>query len=463
MMDDSIDTFPFYNVTTQIDLFNTLYPKLTASGLLKSSNLPVFNPHTNEDIEDNECSFDWNNTNSQYITTDELNELNYANQDTKSISILQINCRSLQKHFNDLKLLLSNANICPSVIAVSETWLSTSNHHLYNLPGYSFISLPRDNRRGGGVGIYIANELSFRQRDDYMQIMNTTCEYIVIEILRKNKASVLVTSLYRPPNTDLTEFNTKFSDFLNLITSGKFNHIFIAGDTNIDLLKTNTHKNSDQFFTNLCSYGFLPSILKPTRITEHTSSLIDNIFSNCTNLAQRSHIIYDDVSDHLPTYLITDLSQPNNQPTQTINTRDFSAKNYDSYFRCLKETTWTGQSAQLATETDINNAYSSFSIKLTNIINKSFPYKDKSKNKSKNTNLKPWLTASLIKCCRKKSRLQKKYTLNPSTVNKAKYTSYRNQLKIILKKAEKEHYQNLLIKNTNNIRNTWKILNEIIN
>jgi len=52
MMDDSIDTFPFYNVTTQIDLFNTLYPKLTASSLLKSSNLPVFNPHTNDDIED---------------------------------------------------------------------------------------------------------------------------------------------------------------------------------------------------------------------------------------------------------------------------------------------------------------------------------------------------------------------------------------------------------------------------
>ena len=30
----------------------------------------------------------------------------------------------------------------------------------------------------------------------------------------------------------------------------------------------------------LCSYGFLPKIIQPTRVTEHNSSLIDNIFSN---------------------------------------------------------------------------------------------------------------------------------------------------------------------------------------
>ena len=30
----------------------------------------------------------------------------------------------------------------------------------------------------------------------------------------------------------------------------------------------------------LCSYGFLPNIIQPTCVTENTSSLIDNIFSN---------------------------------------------------------------------------------------------------------------------------------------------------------------------------------------
>ena len=67
---------------------------------------------------------------------------------------------------------------------------------------------------------------------------------------------------------------------------------------------------------------------KTDKITEHSSSLIDNIFSNCSNLAQRSHIIYDDISDHLPTLLITDLNEYNNQAAamQPLTTRDFREK-----------------------------------------------------------------------------------------------------------------------------------------
>ena len=178
---------------------------------------------------------------------------------------------------------------------------------------------------------------------------------------------------------------------------------------------------------------------KTDKITEHSSSLIDNIFSYCSNLAQRSHIIYDDISDHLPTLLITDLNEYNNQAAamQPLTTRDFCAKNYDAFSHRLKETTWNHQPTQVTTANDININYANFAIKLTEIVNKSFPYKDKPKIKSKNMCKKPWLTPSLIKSCRKKSRLQKKYILNPSTINRIKYTSYRNKLKIILKTADK--------------------------
>ena len=34
------------------------------------------------------------------------------------------------------------------------------------------------------------------------------------------------------------------------------------------------------FFNLLCSYGLLPHILQPTRVTENTATVIDNIFSN---------------------------------------------------------------------------------------------------------------------------------------------------------------------------------------
>jgi hypothetical protein len=51
------------------------------------------------------------------------------------------------------------------------------------------------------------------------------------------------------------------------------------GDLNIDLLKSEScvfsNRFSEQFFTS----SFFPLITRPTRITEHTAKLIDNIFT----------------------------------------------------------------------------------------------------------------------------------------------------------------------------------------
>ena len=61
---------------------------------------------------------------------------------------------------------------------------------------------------------------------------------------------------------------------------GKYRNIYICGDFNFDLLKTDTDHSTQHFFNLLCSYGLLPHILQPTRVTENTASVIDNIFSN---------------------------------------------------------------------------------------------------------------------------------------------------------------------------------------
>ena len=59
----------------------------------------------------------------------------------------------------------------------------------------------------------------------------------------------------------------------------KNKELYICGDFNFDLLKIDSD-NTQRFFNILCSYGFLPHILQPTRVTENTVTVIDNIFSN---------------------------------------------------------------------------------------------------------------------------------------------------------------------------------------
>ena len=65
---------------------------------------------------------------------------------------------------------------------------------------------------------------------------------------------------------------------MNQVAKGN-KELYICGDFNFDLLKVDSNHNT-QHFNLLCSYGFLPHILQPTRVTDNTATVIDNIFSN---------------------------------------------------------------------------------------------------------------------------------------------------------------------------------------
>ena len=74
------------------------------------------------------------------------------------------------------------------------------------------------------------------------------------------------------------------------------------GDFNIDLLKSESCDFARRFLEQLLTSSYIPLILKPTRITQHTATLIDNIFTNDTEVIDftSNGIIFSDISDHLP-------------------------------------------------------------------------------------------------------------------------------------------------------------------
>ena len=54
----------------------------------------------------------------------------------------------------------------------------------------------------------------------------------------------------------------------------------LAGDFNIDLLKTETMEDTKDFFDILTSNLFVPHITLPTRVKNRSQTLIDSIYSN---------------------------------------------------------------------------------------------------------------------------------------------------------------------------------------
>ena len=56
--------------------------------------------------------------------------------------------------------------------------------------------------------------------------------------------------------------------------------------------------NYNKFYELMCSYGFLPQILQPTRIQGDSATIIDNIFTNVCHINIQSGNIITDLSDH---------------------------------------------------------------------------------------------------------------------------------------------------------------------
>ena len=126
---------------------------------------------------------------------------------------------------------------------------------------------------------------------------------------------------------DIKTFNEKyFNEVITKITDEK-KICYLAGDFNIDLLKTETNADSKDFFDILTSNLFVPHITLPSRVTNRSQTLIDNIFSNNPELENcTSGNFTFSISDHLAQFLIAPASM--NRPPKTHNFKVRDTKNY---------------------------------------------------------------------------------------------------------------------------------------
>ena len=103
---------------------------------------------------------------------------------------------------------------------------------------------------------------------------------------------------------DLTDFNCNYLNQLLENISKERKSIFLLGDFNVNLLNYNEHNQTNEVLGSLASNSFIPLILQPTRITSHSNTLIDNIFSNVIDPDIRSGNLTATISDHLPQFAI---------------------------------------------------------------------------------------------------------------------------------------------------------------
>ena len=99
--------------------------------------------------------------------------------------------------------------------------------------------------------------------------------------------------------------------------------VYIAGDFNIDLLKYETNTKYREFYNLMTSNGYLPLIILPTRITDTSQSLIDNIYTNTFTDDNQSGNILIEIADHL-TQFVSVHKEVTNAQKESYHKRDDS-------------------------------------------------------------------------------------------------------------------------------------------
>ena len=176
----------------------------------------------------------------------------------------------------------------------------------------------------------------------------------------------------------------------------------------------------------------------------------------------KSGLLIEDLSDHLPIFQITKYTQP-----QTVNknvSKNVIEKRIvnDLSIATFKEKLTSFDWKDFDNNNNVNDCYDYFVTNFTTLFDDSCP-KIKITTDRKAFNSKPWMTSSLINCCKKKNLLYKQFMRKKLKVAEKRYKNYKNKLTTTLRFCEKEHYSAKLECNKNDIKQTWNIINDLIN
>ena len=376
----------------------------------------------------------------KYIDTENFNSVKF---DDKSFNILHLNIASLAAHKEELETVLENFHQKFDVIGISETKIKKDvipNFDI-DLKGYKTYSTPTLANKGGVI-LYISEKHKSKPRNDLNKIISKphVLESVFTEIVVPNKKNIVLGCIYRHPSMELQDFNVNYLEpLMDKLNQDK--HIFLHGDFNVDLIKTESDKETAVFFDNLSSNLFVPHITLPTRITPHSKTLINNIFSNVTNFLQgKSGNITLSISDHLAQFLSIPLDANFKAPQSTKYKRNMKDFDRENFFLDLLSVDWdeilqTGKN-------DPNHSFQRYYHIINTLIDKYMPLQKMTKKEIKQQS-KPWITQEILKDIEKRDKLQKMYIETNDENSKAQLNHHFKELRCKIQTDIKNSKKNI--------------------
>ena len=409
---------------------------------------------------------------SLYYEIDELKKLSNTTGTNKHFSILSMNIQSIHSKFHELEVFietLHNIDFKFNIICLQECWLSDQTDSIsIQLPGYDCIVQGRSISASGGLVTFV--DKLFQHEIVLNVNMHTLWEGLILQI----KGGVLpkaliIGNIYRPPRMlkeEIKQFINEFELLILSLEKYKLN-INLAGDYNLNLLKINNDELCNEFFDLITSHSLLPRITLPTRISNASGTLIDNILckADFTIKPTTAGILLNKLSDHQPCFVLVD----------TTFARSHNPKFIRKYVQIEDVIT------NINNDICSSEIYNKIDKRLTADPNVNYNIMHDIIEETKNTHMtsklvkfnkykhkkSKWITRGLLRSIRFRDNLYKKIKLtNPGSreyeILSINLKTFNRILRRSISTAKQQFLASTFDKYKSDIKNTWKTINETL-
>jgi hypothetical protein len=386
-----------------------------------------------------------------YFTSDTFNE-NYS-ESSSDLTLIHTNIQSFfgEDHHDQFCTLMGSLNVSFDILCFSETWLKENTKDLISFPNYRPFHLTRERCRGGGVSVFVSDRCNSSIALNGCRC-NANIEALFVDIKYCNK-NITVGVVYKSPLADNTLFLSELEQLITTLNVNK-DQFVVCGDFNLDLLNYLNHNPTLQFLNSMSASYLKPLISKPTRITDNSATLIDNIFLSNANDCSAG-ILLSDISDHYPIFsVIKKYFAPSPLKQTVVKYRLINDVTLNNLYSKLQSFNFD----EIVSCNDCDRAISLLTEVIYDMFNDCCPIRVKTVSPKNVT--KPWIKGEIL--CNIKKRQNYLLLYRQGKLSKYVCSRFRNFVTSQIRSAKVNYYCCIFEEYKSNMRKTWRVINNVI-
>ncbi|MGK2860350.1 MAG: endonuclease/exonuclease/phosphatase family protein [Chitinophagaceae bacterium] len=361
------------------------------------------------------------------------NSKTIADRSTGTLNCLYLNARSIVNKHSELEIYVNDENI--DIIGITETWMTSSiSDNEMNIDGYTLLRQDRNDeikQRGGGVALYIRNNLNFVRRDELYATNFPESIWCSIQCAGEN---TLIGVCYRAPDCCSVNDEALYS----LIDMVSKEDVIIMGDFNFPQFNWNRIETLDveHPFIECINDNFLSQLVEePTR----GSNYLDLLF--CSECSLIENVIVGEpfeTSDHQ--VIRFNLVGKRVLSVQVKKYFNYFKADYDAIRFYARSRNWESTLGN----SNVDEIWQALKMDLVDIRNKLVPLSKPRRSKCK------WVTKTVTKLRKAKKNAWIKYVNGGR--NCKLYDAYKTKLRKSVRENKNAqcNFKENLAKNVNN-------------